>query len=111
MKEKTKGLISIEVGKIFAQPQYQINYVLDLDSESVEYSQKNVILPPGKPTRDIVVNAIITEAYPNDKMQAVQNNYLLDPTNEEAKAEMAVMQDCRKKAKSIANEVMEEIKK
>lgn len=111
MEEKTKGLLSIEIGKIFAQPQYRINYVLDLDTESVENSQKNVTLPPGIPTRDIVVNAIITEAYPNDKMQAVQNNYLLDPTDEEAKAEMAVMQDCRKKAKSIADEVIEEINK
>ena len=111
MEAKTKRLISIEIGKIFAQPQYRINYVLDLDTESVEPSQKNVILPPGTPTRGIVVNAIITEAYPNDKMQAVQNNYLLDPTDEEAKAEMAVMQDCRKKAKSIADEVMEEINK
>ena len=86
--------------------------MLELDSDSDEANnQKTVILPPGIPTRGIVVNAIITEAYPNDKMQAVQNNYLLDPDDEDAKAEMAAMQDCRKKAKSIADEVMDEISK
>ena len=109
MEEKAAGLIAIEVGKMFAQPQYQISYVLDSDSESETDNQKTILLPPGIPTRAIVINAIITEAYPNDKMQAVQNNYLLDPTDEDAKSEMGKMQQCRKDAKKIADEVMEQI--
>ena len=109
MEENVIGLVAIEVGKMFAQPQYKISYVLDSDSESGTNNQKTIVLPPGIPTRGIVINAIITEAYPSDKMQAVQNNYLLDPTDEDAKAEMGKMQQCRKNAKKIADEVMEQI--
>ena len=100
-------LNNIEVGKKFAQPLYSINYTID----DVENGQRYVILPPGIPTRSQVINAVITEEYPLDKMEAVINNYLLDPTDEDAKAEMDAMQDFRKAAKKFADEVIEEINK
>lgn len=57
-------------------------------------------------TRSRIVDAIVTAGYPNDVMQAVQNNYLADPEDKDAKAEMDAMQAWRTKAKSIADEVL-----
>ena len=54
-----------------------------------------------------IVNAIITAQYPNDKMQAVVNNYLLDPTDSDALAEFNAMQQDRKTAKQSATELLE----
>ena len=57
-------------------------------------------------TRDRIVDAIITAEYPNDKMQAVVNNYLLNQKDAEHKAEFQAMQEWRAKAKNIANEIL-----
>lgn len=57
-------------------------------------------------TRDRLVDAIITAAYPRDVMQAIINNHLLDPTDEEHKAEYNAMQQWRTHAKEIASKVM-----
>ena len=46
------------------------------------------------------------EAATIDVMQAVQNNYLADPEDEDAKAEMDAMQAWRVKTKQVADEVM-----
>ena len=56
--------------------------------------------------RGKVIDAIICADYPNDVMQAVQNNYLADPEDKDAKAEMDAMQAWRVKAKQVADEVM-----
>lgn len=39
-------------------------------------------------------------------MEAVINNYLLDPEDEDAKAEMDAMQEFRKAAKHFADELL-----
>ncbi len=57
-------------------------------------------------TRDKVIDAIVTEAYPRDVMQAIINNHLLDESDEEHLAEWNEMQAWRKHAKEVANEVM-----
>ena len=57
-------------------------------------------------TRSRIIDAIVTAGYPNDVMQAVQNNYLADPEDKDAKAEMDAMQAWRVKAKQVADEVM-----
>lgn len=44
-------------------------------------------------------------------MQAIINNYLLDPTNPDTLAEFNEMQDFRKKAKSIAKEILNSLEK
>lgn len=54
-----------------------------------------------------IVNDIITFEYPNDKMQAIVNNYLLDPSDEKALEEFNKMQDFRKLAKKEAKACIE----
>lgn len=60
-------------------------------------------------TRSRVIDAIVTAAYPNDVMQAVQNNYLANPKDTDAKAEMNAMQAWRTHAKEVATQVMEAV--
>lgn len=57
-------------------------------------------------TRDRIIAAIITAAYPSDEMQAIINNHLLDPSDEEHEAEYNAMQQWRTHAKEIASKVM-----
>lgn len=57
-------------------------------------------------TYERAVSAIVDDGYPSDKMQAVVNNYLLDPTDETAKAEMEAMQSWRALAKRVAKEAV-----
>lgn len=58
-------------------------------------------------TRSRVIDAIVCAEYPNDKMQAVVNNYLATPEDADRKAEFDNMQAWRQKAKQVADEVME----
>ena len=53
-----------------------------------------------------VVDALVQYKYPIDKMQAVINNYLLDPEDAYAIDEFNKMQAWRKEAKEIAKEVL-----
>lgn len=57
-------------------------------------------------TYERAVSAIVDDGYPADKMQAVVNNYLLDPADETAKAEMEAMQEWRALAKRVAKEAL-----
>lgn len=57
-------------------------------------------------TYERAVSAIVDDGYPSDKMQAVVNNYLLDPADETAKAEMEAMQNWRALAKRVAKEAV-----
>ena len=70
-------------------------------------------------SRDKVIDAIVSEAYPTDKMQAIINNHFanlakiadgkkLDADDEEHEAEYNAMQDWRTKAKAVAKDVLEE---
>ena len=72
-------------------------------------------------SRDKVIDAIVSAAYPADKMQAIINNHLfnlsavadsqsLDDNEDEHENEYLAMQEWRKKAKEIALRVMEEYK-
>lgn len=68
--------------------------------------------------RGKVIDAIVSAAYPIDKMQAIINNHFanlakiadgkkLDADDEEHEAEYNAMQEWRTKAKSVASDVME----
>lgn len=68
--------------------------------------------------RDKVIDAIVSAAYPSDKMQAIINNHLvnlatladggkLDEDELAHEDEYKAMQEWRKKAKSVASDVME----
>lgn len=54
---------------------------------------------------DEIVSAIIRDKYSNDKMQAIINNQLLEPSEEHVK-EFMEMQEWRKFAKSYAKEIL-----
>lgn len=68
--------------------------------------------------RDKVIDAIVSAAYPSDKMQAIINNHLvnlatladggkLDEDELSHEEEYKAMQEWRKRAKSVASDVME----
>lgn len=68
--------------------------------------------------RDKVIDAIVSAAYPSDKMQAIINNHLvnlatladggkLDEDELSHEEEYKAMQEWRKKAKIVASDVME----
>jgi hypothetical protein len=61
-----------------------------------------ITIPGIKFNYEGIVDAIVTVAYPNDKMQAIINNYLLDQSDESFKNEFLEMQNWRKEAKRIA---------
>lgn len=71
-----------------------------------EDDTRSIALAPGRLQYDDIVDTIISSVYPNSKMQAVINNYLLDPENPSTLAEFNEMQDFRKKAKTIAKEIV-----
>lgn len=68
--------------------------------------------------RDKVVDAIVSSAYPTDKMQAIINNHFanlakiadgekLDADDKEHEAEYEAMQSWRTKAKAVATDVID----
>ena len=70
--------------------------------------------------RDKVIDAIVSKAYPTDKMQAIINNHfanlgvlvdggMLDADELAHEEEYVAMQEWRKKAKSVASDVMAEL--
>jgi hypothetical protein len=50
------------------------------------------------------VSARFREKYPQRNVEAIQNNYLLDPTNEEYRAEFFAMQEYRAECKAYVKE-------
>lgn len=74
------------------------------------YKYQTYTLKPAVLDYDSIVNAIISKEYPNDKMQAIINNYLLDPNNEDTTKEFNDMQAFRKKAKDWAKDLLNYVK-
>lgn len=54
-----------------------------------------------------LVNKLVSYKYPNDRMQAIINNYLLDPNDDSANQEFIEMQNWRSESKKIAKEILE----
>ena len=74
------------------------------------YKYQTYTLKPTILDYDSIVNAIISKEYPNDKMQAIINDYLLDPSNEDTIKEFNDMQAFRKKAKDWAKDLLNYVK-
>ena len=74
------------------------------------YKYQTYTLKPAVLDYDSIVNAIVSKEYPNDKMQAIINNYLLDPSNEDTTKEFNDMQAFRKKAKDWAKDLLNYVK-
>lgn len=90
----------------FRQASHIIAFDITQDLETKEWSWKEEIIPAGKFSYASITDILIQDVYPIPDMQAVQNNYLLDPTNPEAKATFDEMQAWRARAKEIAKEVL-----
>lgn len=58
-------------------------------------------------TYESLVAAIVKSKYNEDSMQAVVNNYLLDPEDADHKSEFDAMQLWRQEAKTIARQAVE----
>lgn len=81
-----------------------INFGIREVDEGFEW--ESVEMPQTKWNYAGVVDALIQHKYPIDKMQAVINNYLLEPENEEYIRVFNEMQAWRKEAKEIAKEAL-----
>lgn len=107
----SNGIIVREEGDI-------VRVFFDIDKQKAETSKNGEVIVPdgmctmenvdvfGTRTYDGIVNAIVCDHYPADKMQAIINNYLLETESKEHQAEFAEMQAWRAKAKSVAKEVV-----
>ncbi len=97
----------LEVTRHLGMPKYSINYgveqvVLNDGENSLRWSR--VTLPVGDTSYSTIVSALINNEYDNNRMQAIINNYLADPTDEEIAREWKEMQEFRAYAKSLAKE-------
>ena len=105
------GIIVREEGDI-------IRVFFDIEKMAAETSKSGEVIVPdgmytmenvdvcGARTYDSIVNAIVCDRYPADKMQAIINNHLLEGESKEHAAEFTEMQAWRVKAKSVAKEVV-----
>lgn len=54
-----------------------------------------------------IVSAIVRSKYDSDRMQAVQNNYMDNPADEDSFKDFSQMQDWRRMAKAVAKEALD----
>ena len=107
----SNGIIVREEGDI-------VRVFFDIQKQKAETSKDGEVIVPdgmctmenvdvfGNRTYDGIVNAIVCDHYPADKMQAIINNHLLESESKEHQAEFAEMQAWRVKAKRVAKEVV-----
>ena len=107
----SNGIIVREEGDI-------VRVFFDIQKQKAETSKDGEVIVPdgmctmenvdvfGARTYDGIVNAIVCDHYPADKMQAIINNHLLESESKEHQAEFAEMQAWRVKAKRVAKEVV-----
>lgn len=91
--------------------QRMVIVAIDVEKTAEGYSYREVVLHPDITNYDGIVSALITCKYPSDKMQAIINNYLADPSDEGILQEFNDMQAWRKEAKIIAKEILAELEK
>lgn len=93
----------IETKVVNHKKTHLIKFNIVEDGSNVSYEVVKVI---GELNYDNIVNALISIKYPTDKMQAIINNYLLDPDDPNVVDEFNEMQDWRKFSKSYAKELL-----
>lgn len=87
------------------EPTRTINFgVEEIEGEEKQYSFYSVVIPIARWDYDNIVSHIITAEYPNDRMQAVINNFMQDFSSE-SEQEFEEMQAWRDLAKNTACEV------
>lgn len=85
-------------------------FLINIDTHKEEdgsWSWFQVELSPGKLDYDDIVTKLILSKYDNDKISSIVNNYLLDSTSSEYKADYSIMQSWRNRAKEIAKEAIQ----
>lgn len=107
---KESGMLPSRFTKNIDLGQQIATFTVSEQLEDGTYKYKTYTLAPAKFDYDSVVNAIVSGDYPNDKMQAIINNYLLDQSNEDTTKEFNDMQDFRKKAKAWAKDLINYVK-
>ena len=87
----------------------RITYFINLNIELIGdmYQYEPIVVEYGRWDYGGIIDALVTYKYPNDKMQSVINNYLLDPNDEQIIKEFNEMQAWRKEAKQIAKQALE----
>ena len=91
------------------QPTRNVNFGIQEEAEG--YSYYSVTVPIARWDYDSIVSAIVTEEYPSDRMQAIQNNFLKSLSGaagakgEDYLQEFNDMQAWRDLAKATAHEV------
>ena len=85
-----------------------INFdIREENSEQGKFSYLQVEMYPSQMRRSAIISAVIRAKYNQDEMEAIINNYLEDPTDEGALADIHEMQSWRCLAKNIATEALE----
>jgi len=95
----------LEMKRHLGMPVYSINYGMEEVTEegaAQKYRWANVTLPAGDSTYPTMVSCLINDAYNNDEMQAIINNYILDPKDKDTLAQWNEMQKFRAYAKDLA---------
>lgn len=85
---------------------YGVEPLAEDDPSGYRFRYKRITLEPGVWGYDALVSGLIRAEYPSDRMDAVVNNYLDNPTDPEVMAEMTEMQSWRKQAKGIAQKLL-----
>ena len=88
-----------------------VTVAIDVEKTDEGYAYSEVTLQPGTISYDGIVSQLITSRYPSDKMQAIINNYLADPSDEAILQEFSTMQTWRKEAKNLAKKILAELEK
>lgn len=80
--------------------------IIGLPQYSISVDDVMVTLETSGVVYEHCVNKLISAKYPSDKMQAVINNYLEDPSNTAYVDEFRAMQEWRKIAKEASKEAV-----
>ncbi len=96
---------AVVVLRHLGMPVYTLNYHLEMvnGDKNNKYRWASASLPAGCNDYRSAVSALINNEYDANEMQAIINNYLLEPEDPEVLAEFHKMQEFRAYAKSIAH--------
>lgn len=83
---------------------YDVN--INITQHGNTYRWEQLTIPSDKFDYSGVVDSLIVYKYPNDKMQAIINNYLLDQNDQQAVNEFNEMQEWRRRSKELAKEIL-----
>lgn len=88
------------------QPSRTVNFCIEkVEGEEEQYSFYSVVIPIARWSYDTIVSAIIEAEYPNDRMQAVINNFMQNLSSD-SEQEFEDMQAWRDMAKRTACELL-----